>query len=251
MNTVILTDKRDFPLSTNALKFIQEAYSQLEQLTKVVGDNYILSGCTVTGSSASSGWVVIGGKLMPFVSNTIQTTVRVVSDTQIKTVGSGTREETTVWAEFGTSANPAENIPWATLDANRIANKRLITTAEATKLTELYTKLQLDTKFATTRVDLTVLSAQGYTLPDASYYCYLLVNNKTISLFGRVRSGTALSPNIASIPASYRAPNAVLMPVLNVATSALVYGSAAGSQAQVGQLFNNVDLSFSATWLIE
>lgn len=250
MNTVNLNDKRDFPLSTNALKFMQDAYAQLEQLAKLGGDNFILSGCTVTGISASAGWVVIGGKLMPFLSNTIQTTVRVVSDTQIKTVGSGTREETTVWAEFGTSANPAENIPWATLDANRIANKRLVTLDEATKLIDLDTKAQLDAKFATSEVAMSVMT--GYTLPDASYYLTLLVNNKTVTVFGKVRAGNPANLYFTTIPEAYRPKRIVNLELLRSGlTTVPGYVSNSTGRIIATSFIYNDDLTFSATWLIE
>lgn len=119
MKNIKLDNKRDFPLTTNALKFIQEAYGDFEQLVKLGGDNYILSGCAVTGSAAASGWVVINGLLMPFLGGSIQTNVRVVTTIVEVSVGRGTRDQTSYHAEFGTSTNPAENVPWATLNANR------------------------------------------------------------------------------------------------------------------------------------
>lgn len=119
MNTLALQNKQNFPLTTDALSFMQDAYSALEQLGKLGGDNYILTGCTVTGSSVSSGWMVIGGKLVPFAGGSIQTNVRLVTTADTITVGTGTRDETVITAEFGTSTNPAENVPWATLNANR------------------------------------------------------------------------------------------------------------------------------------
>lgn len=122
MNTLALANKQNFPLTTDALRFMQEAYAALEQLTKLGGDNYILSGCVVTGSSASSGWMVIGGKLVPFAGGSIQTNVQIITTTSTVVVGTGTRDETVYSAEFGTSANPAENVLWATLNANRITS---------------------------------------------------------------------------------------------------------------------------------
>lgn len=121
MKTIQLDNKRDFPLTTNALKYIQEAYGDFEQLAKLGGDNYILSGGVVTGTAASSGWVVIAGRLMPFLGGTIQSNVRVVATSTVITVGRGTREHTVYTAEFGTSANPAENIGWDVLNSSRLS----------------------------------------------------------------------------------------------------------------------------------
>lgn len=122
MNTVALTGQRNFPITTDALAFMQSAYGMLENFSKLAGDNYILSGCTVTGASVSSGMVVIGGRLMPFAGGSIQENVKVVTTVTPITVGAGSREQTTFSAEFGTSTNPAENIGWGTLDTNRIYN---------------------------------------------------------------------------------------------------------------------------------
>lgn len=122
MNSVALTGVRNFPITTDALAFMQGAYGMLENFSKLAGDNYILSGCTVTGASVSSGMVVIGGRLMPFAGGSIQENVKVVTTVTPVTVGGGTREQTSFSAEFGTSTNPADNVAWSTLSANRIDN---------------------------------------------------------------------------------------------------------------------------------
>lgn len=120
MNTLKLESQRNFPLTTDALKFMQDAYASLEQLALLAGYTAILSGCTITGHSASDGVVIIGGRLMPFRGGTIQTNVRVVTNVATITVGTGVREQTTYHAEFGTSTNPADNVAWSTLAASRL-----------------------------------------------------------------------------------------------------------------------------------
>ena len=115
MDKLTLENKRDFPLTTNALKFMQSAYAMLEKLAAIGGDNYIVSGCTVTGSSVSAGYMVLKGALMPFIGGSITTNVRIVKTIQTITVDIGSREETNYHAEFGTSANPDDNVPWANI----------------------------------------------------------------------------------------------------------------------------------------
>lgn len=145
MNSVALTGKRKFPLTTDALAFMQAAWSMLENFSKLGGDNYILSGCTVTGSSASSGMVVIGGRLMSFAGGSIQSNVKVVTTQTAVTVGAGTREQTTYAAEFGTSTNAEENVSWETLNANRIDNLLALKTGVAALNDKLIvTQQQLD-----------------------------------------------------------------------------------------------------------
>lgn len=140
MNTINLLNKRDFPLTTNVLKFMQTAYSNLEKFAAgFAGDNFILSGCVVTGSAVSSGWVVINGRLMPFSSGSVQTYVKVVTTQTIVTVDTGTRTETTYNAEFGTGTS---QIAWATLNANRPYNLLEQIKAVESSLGDLISALQ-------------------------------------------------------------------------------------------------------------
>lgn len=151
MNTLKLENQRNFPLTTDALKFMQDAYASLEQLALLAGTHAIISGCTVTGQSASDGVVVIHGKLMPMRGGTIQSNVRIVTTTGTVQVGTGVREQTTYHAEFGTSVNPSEMVAWSQLNSSRaqgtvglksiidnkvdkVAGQRLMTDAEGSKL---------------------------------------------------------------------------------------------------------------------
>ncbi|MBI9064883.1 MAG: hypothetical protein JEZ14_23050 [Marinilabiliaceae bacterium] len=142
MDKLTLENRRDFPMTTNVLAFMQAAYGMLEQLSALGGDNYIVSGCTVTGSSVSAGYMVLKGILMPFTGGSVTTNVRIVKTVAPVTVDTGTREQVSYHAEFGTSANPDENVAWADISpmvnlqqkVNAVAGHRLMTDAEGTKL---------------------------------------------------------------------------------------------------------------------
>ena len=123
MNTINLTGQRDFALGTDALAFMQDAYTALENLAALGGTNYIVSGCVVNGTSVSSGWIVLGGKLVYFAGGSISTYVKLVTTTQIVTLGTLTREQTTYTAEFSASSGTL----WATLNTNRLDNIQNIT----------------------------------------------------------------------------------------------------------------------------
>jgi microcystin-dependent protein len=76
MNNIDFTKPGGFPLDTNALDFLQAAFaSTINALTALGGDNYIVSGCVVTGSNTSPGWVVINGELLPFAGGITQSKV--------------------------------------------------------------------------------------------------------------------------------------------------------------------------------
>ena len=113
MNKIQLAGQRDFALTTDALAFMQDASEAIAKLVALGGDNYILSGCVTTGTSVSSGWIVLKGKLMPFVGGTIQSYVRIIETVQTVTVDIASRQQTTYHAEFGTSSNSAFNVEWS------------------------------------------------------------------------------------------------------------------------------------------
>jgi len=80
MNNVLLQQTGGFPLETDTLNFMQNAYSFLQHMASLGGDNYILSGCTITGSTVSNGVVVIAGEVLEFRGGLIQSTVVVRED---------------------------------------------------------------------------------------------------------------------------------------------------------------------------
>lgn len=54
------------------LDWLQTAYSQLlDAIAGSYGDKVIISGLTIAGGTVSSGWVVINGELLPFVSGAV------------------------------------------------------------------------------------------------------------------------------------------------------------------------------------
>jgi hypothetical protein len=134
MNKLTLSGATNFALTTDALAFMQSSYEALEKLGALGGDNYIVSGCEVSGSSVTSGWIFLKGKLMPFTGGTIQTNVRIIKTINTINVDIASREQTTYHAEFGTSANPEDNVPWATLSANRILNLLALNQAKVDKV---------------------------------------------------------------------------------------------------------------------
>ncbi len=113
MDKITLQGATDFALTTDALAFMQASYEALEKLGALGGDNYIISGCENNGVSVTSGWIFLKGKLMPFTGGTIQTNVRIIKTISAVNVDIASREQTTYHAEFGTSANPDDNVAWA------------------------------------------------------------------------------------------------------------------------------------------
>ncbi len=77
MNLLDFSIKTGWPASASTWQFMQEQMLQLQLLSLLGGNNYIVSGCIVTGSNVSNGVVVINGEVMPLVGGSVQPTVTV------------------------------------------------------------------------------------------------------------------------------------------------------------------------------
>ncbi len=168
MNKLTLENKRDFPLSTNALKFMQNAYLMLEKLAAIGGDNYIVSGCVLTGGSVSAGYMVLNGQLMPFKAGSKTANVQIVETKTTVTVEAATREEVSYHAEFGLSSDPAKNVAWDSIksfDALVSVTERLKTAettidGHGTTLTEILAGLATIEAFYKS-IDITEVACKG------------------------------------------------------------------------------------------
>jgi microcystin-dependent protein len=109
----------NFPLSTEGLDFIQSQVMMAAAFAKSAGGNYILSGCTVTGTTASAGIMVLNGEIITFVGGTIQTTVRIKETATDITAGSVTYTGAykTRVAEFGSNVGGVDTFTWADITA--------------------------------------------------------------------------------------------------------------------------------------
>lgn len=127
MNKQNFEAKDRFPLSTQALTFMQEMIMASAQLALIGGDNYILSGCETNGNNVSSGVIVINGEVMPFEGGVRVDTITVV-ETPVSVSANGLTFENarvTRKAKFA-SGTGANYFPWAnfkSLQTNRQLEK--------------------------------------------------------------------------------------------------------------------------------
>lgn len=85
MHKIDFTKKGGFPLDQETLDFMQNhTYENMNALVALCGceasKKYILYGCHVSGSSITSGWVVIGNEILYFAGGT-GTAIAVTTDT--------------------------------------------------------------------------------------------------------------------------------------------------------------------------
>lgn len=104
MNNVDFQQVGGFPLETDTLDYMQSAYKELQKLSAFGGDNYILSGCVVTGSNVSNGFVVINGELLPFEGGASQLKVIIKENKANRIFENGSKKDVfyTRYATFGT-----------------------------------------------------------------------------------------------------------------------------------------------------
>ncbi len=115
MNRIDFSHAGGFPLDTDTLQFLQKSYSEpIKALTKLGGDNYIISGVIDDGIKTSDGWVVIDGEIMPFKGDLKQSTIVIVENIQTAHFENGGEREVyfTRYATFGVSL---KSIPFASL----------------------------------------------------------------------------------------------------------------------------------------
>lgn len=115
MNSIDFSNPGGFPLDTNTLDFLQNSYtSPIKALSKIGGDNYIISGIEDNGAATTDGWVVIGGDIIPFKGDLKQSTVVIINTSQTVDFENGAERETyfTRYATFGISL---DSIPFASL----------------------------------------------------------------------------------------------------------------------------------------
>lgn len=67
-----LTKLGGFPLTQQTLAFMQDSYvGALGALARFVGGQTILSGLTITGNTATDGWITHNGEIIPFIGGTV------------------------------------------------------------------------------------------------------------------------------------------------------------------------------------
>lgn len=125
MNRLNFNQTGGFPLSTNILDAMQEAYSVFNTLGSLAGNRAIINGCVVSGNNVSDGVIYLNGEVLPFKGGTLGDSIIIREDTESRifedgatkpvifkryaTFGSSTPEKTFAWADFKRFDNLIEN----------------------------------------------------------------------------------------------------------------------------------------------
>lgn len=131
MNRQNFEAKDRFPLSTQALSFMQDMVFATAQLALIGGDNYILSGCTVSGGSVSDGVIVVAGEPIPFKGGAAVATITIVEENVSVSANGLTfdRARTLRYAKFATGSG-SNYLNWA--DFKPLKTNKQLEEAKAT-----------------------------------------------------------------------------------------------------------------------
>lgn len=136
MNRYNFLQTGGFPFETDILDGMQKAYEIFNALGALAGNFTIISGCIVTGSTVSNGFVHIDGEIYPFIGGPLQTSVVFQTVTQSVEFEDLTTKEiqTKKYVQFGTGVG---SMLWA--DFRRPETTTQLTTLIADLTTRIVT----------------------------------------------------------------------------------------------------------------
>lgn len=114
MNRQEFTQTNSYPLSTQTMSLLQDSITAVAELSRIGGENYILSGCVQTGNSVTSGTIVIKGEPMPFEGGTAISTITII-ETEETVLANGIsypKARIKRYAKFA-SGTGTTYLPWA------------------------------------------------------------------------------------------------------------------------------------------
>lgn len=108
----VKTDQEDLALTGTYLEFMQSSLQELQNLSSIGGDNFILNGCVVNGAAVSAGNVVVNGELLEFKAGNESAYFVIREVIETHQIQEGSHQVVTRYAEFGAGAGQIE---WASL----------------------------------------------------------------------------------------------------------------------------------------
>jgi microcystin-dependent protein len=104
MNKINFSQTGGFPLETETLLKMQLAYESLQKLGNMAGNKSIVSGCTVSGSTTSDGFIFLNDELLYFEGGVTQSTIVIVESAEAVEYEDGQTKDTYITrkAVFGT-----------------------------------------------------------------------------------------------------------------------------------------------------
>ncbi len=112
MNNIEFMQTGGFPLELDILNYMQDDYSNFNDIGHIIGDKAIVKGCITTGSTVSDGTIFYNGEFLKFVGGIEQSTFLIRETAETKEFQNGDVKIIfkNRFAEFGTGIDA---IDWA------------------------------------------------------------------------------------------------------------------------------------------
>lgn len=134
MNKLNFNQSVGFPIETEILDEMQNAWSLLNYLGALAGNFTIISGIDINNGNATNGFVYINGEVLNFVGGAVSTDV-IINETITSLEFEDGNENPVVYIRYATFGIGATSFPWTNF-------KRPKTTIELTEKTQaIQTKL--------------------------------------------------------------------------------------------------------------
>ena len=112
MNKIDFNQTGGFPMSTQILDALQEAYKIFNAHGAMAGDLDIILGCEVGGvGNVTDGFVHINGELLPFVGGQISTNVAIVETSDLRGFEDGSQKPV-IYTRYATFGEATVSYPW-------------------------------------------------------------------------------------------------------------------------------------------
>lgn len=139
MNSINVNQTGGFPLTTDVLSYMQNAYKIFNAMSGISGDLVILSGCEIVGNTVSDGVVAIEGEIYPFQGTTLGSHVFIKEVNTSKIFEDGS-QKTVLVEKVATFGSSTKSYPWESF--RRVLSNRQIEERSFTEETSLLKRLQ-------------------------------------------------------------------------------------------------------------
>ena len=139
MNSINVNQTGGFPLTTDVLSYMQNAYKIFNAMSGISGDLVILSGCEIVGNTVSDGVVAIEGEIYPFQGTTLGSHVFIKEVNTSKIFEDGS-QKTVLVEKVATFGSSTKSYPWESF--RRVLSNRQIEEKSFTEETSLLKRLE-------------------------------------------------------------------------------------------------------------
>ena len=143
MNRINIQQTGGFPLETDTLNAMQNAYDIFNSLGNIIAPLAIIKGCEILGNSVANGVVYINGEVVEFRGGQAGATVIIREETQNKNFENGENKLVcrTRYATFGSSVQTT-NYPWSDFHRPKTLQQLEAEKAEKATLDNIVTRVK-------------------------------------------------------------------------------------------------------------